>query len=467
MIGDVRGFYAALGVDLPDRGGAWMNIRCFNPGHDHDRNPSCGVNLEHGGFKCHGCGESGSAYGAAVLLGMAPRDAAELCKRHGLGSWDDDPQGGEGGATPSNNRATAQPPIGCTIEQYAQAKQVPVEFLRSIGISDYVDSRWPGARVLRIPYRDREGNEAAVRIRCTLAGGRFLWRKGSKPLLYGLERLDAAKEVVIVEGESDCHTLWHQGIAAVGLPGANNWKEERDAGQLAGADRIYVVVEPDKGGDAVMGWLSRSAIKDRAWVVSLGQHKDPSGLHLADPDRFPERFREALDSAEPWRELASRYEDAERREAGEMCAELAEAPRILDVLARDAASAGVTGEGRNIRLVYLVITSRLLDRLSSIVVKGQSSSGKSWTVQAVVRFFSESACYEMTAASEHALVYDKEPLQHRTLVVYEASGLESEKFSYIVRSLLSEGRLRYPTVMKRDGELETVMSAGSSWETTG
>jgi hypothetical protein len=63
----------------------------------------------------------------------------------------------------------------------------------------------------------------------------------------------------------------------------------------------------------------------------------------------------------------------------------------------------------------------------------------------------------MTAASEHALVSDREPLQHRTLVVYEASGLESEKFSYIVRSLLSEGRLRYPTVIKRDGELETVM----------
>ena len=64
----------------------------------------------------------------------------------------------------------------------------------------------------------------------------------------------------------------------------------------------------------------------------------------------------------------------------------------------------------------------------------------------------------MTAACEHALIYDDEPLAHRVLVIYEASGLESDKFSYIVRSLLSEGRLRYPTVMKKDGELKTVGS---------
>ena len=63
----------------------------------------------------------------------------------------------------------------------------------------------------------------------------------------------------------------------------------------------------------------------------------------------------------------------------------------------------------------------------------------------------------MTAASEHSLIYDDEPLRHRVLVIYEASGLESDKFSYIVRSLLSEGKLRYPTVVKRDGELKTVM----------
>ena len=312
--------------------------------------------------------------------------------------------------------------------------------------------------MLRIPYRDREGLEPAVRIRFALAGrDRFVWRKGSKPQLYGLDRLDRGGEIALVEGESDCHTLWHHGIAALGLPGANGWKEPRDAARLAEIERIYVVVEPDTGGDAVMGWLAQSAIRDRAWIVDLGEHKDASGLYLADPDRFKHNWQEALERAEPWRALASRKETAERRKAAERCAELAHKDRILDVFAEEVAEAGLAGEETNAKIVYLELTSRLFERIASVAVKGQSASGKSWIVQRVVRFFPESACYEMTAASEHALIYDDEPLTHRVLVIYEASGLESDKFSYIVRSLLSEGRLRYPTVQKRDGELKTVM----------
>ena len=72
----------------------------------------------------------------------------------------------------------------------------------------------------------------------------MLWRKGSKTCLYGLWRLEElhgcavvgggdtplAPQVVLVEGESDSHTLWHHGIPALGLPGAGNWRESRDAG---------------------------------------------------------------------------------------------------------------------------------------------------------------------------------------------------------------------------------------------
>jgi hypothetical protein len=227
---------------------------------------------------------------------------------------------GVGGSNPSDDRAYVHTP-GCTLEAHAKAKALPVEFLSSLGVSDFKHSVLK-ITVLRIPYRDGEGVERAVRIRRELhkraEGGdeRFLWKKGSKPLLYGLDRLDNANEVVIVEGESDCHVLWLHGIAALGLPGANSWKEERDAQHLAGIERIFVIVEPDKGGEGVMGWLARSAIKDRAWIVMLGGHEDPSELHIDDPGRFEERFRGALDQAEPWREVASRYDDAERRELG-------------------------------------------------------------------------------------------------------------------------------------------------------
>jgi hypothetical protein len=31
---------------------------------------------------------------------------------------------------------------------------------------------------------------------------------------------------VLVEGERDCHTLWHHGVEALGISGASNFKEE-------------------------------------------------------------------------------------------------------------------------------------------------------------------------------------------------------------------------------------------------
>jgi hypothetical protein len=50
--------------------------------------------------------------------------------------------------------------------------------------------------------------------------------------------------------------------------------------------------------------------------------------------------------------------------------------------------------------------------------------------------------------SEHALAYSQEPLRHRFLVLYEAEGMNAKFTSYLIRSLLSEGRIRYETVDK-------------------
>jgi hypothetical protein len=57
--------------------------------------------------------------------------------------------------------------------------------------------------------------------------------------------------------------------------------------------------------------------------------------------------------------------------------------------------------------------------------------------------------------SERALAYGEEPLSHRILILYEAAGLTSDFASYLIRSLLSEGRLRYETVEKTSSGLRT------------
>lgn len=453
-------FYTELDVDVPDRAG-WVDVRCFNPDHD-DRHASCSVHSEHGGFRCHACAAKGSAYDAAVLLGKSPGDAAELCKQHGLGEWDDHARGG-GGSRPSDRAATVQPP-SLTLDVYAAAKGLPAAFLRDLGVTDYKDSRFP-QRVLRIPYRDMEGREPALRIRKELhkrvdgVDERFLWRKGSKPLLYGLWRLDACRQaghVVLVEGESCAQTCWHHGIPALGLPGANSWRDDRDAEHLEGIEQVYVLIEPDTGGEAVLGWLAKSSIRDRAWLVELDGHKDASELHLADPDRFREQFDAALEAAEPWRERAAALQTAESRDAFEECATLARSPRILDVLERDLRRAGLAGEEKLGQIVYLAATSRLLEQIVSVAVKGPSAAGKSYVVRRVLEFVPDSAFHALTGMSERSLAFSEEPLEHRMLVLYEAAGMTGDWASYLIRSLLSEGHLRYEISEKdADGRMRT------------
>src|SRR5438552_12335922 len=125
---------------------------------------------------------------------------------------------------------------------------------------------------------------------------------------------------------------------------------------------------------------------------------------------------------------------------------LAHEPRILDRIAAELAQAGLVGEERAAKLVYLVLTSRFLDRPLCAVINGQSSGGKNFVTDQVLALFPASAFYRLTGMSERALAYGTEPLSHRVLVVAEAAGLTGGVGAYLMRSLISEGRLRYETV---------------------
>src|SRR5262249_2591038 len=126
---------------------------------------------------------------------------------------------------------------------------------------------------------------------------------------------------------------------------------------------------------------------------------------------------------------------------------LASEERILDRFADEVRRIGLVGEERAAKLLYLALTSRLLERPVSVVVKAPSAAGKSYLVDTELRFLPDSAYYTITGMSEKALVYSDEPLRHRFLVIFEAAGLAGEGFApYLLRSLLSEGELRYETV---------------------
>jgi hypothetical protein len=411
------------------RSGKGWTAKC--PAHE-DKQNSLSIHHRDGKWllKCHaGCGWEA----VVAALGVGPSDLF-------------DSNGGKGANYPPINRATAQP-AGLTLERYAEAKALPVSFLKECGLSNTIVA---GRPVVRIPYLGAGGEELALRFRVALDGDRFRWKSGSKPCLYGLNRLGearAARRVTLLEGESDVHTLWHHCIPAIGVPGADNWREDRDAKCLDGIETIYIVIEPDKGGQKVRKWLAQSAIRARAKLVQLPA-KDPSAMHTADPAEFKEAWQAALLRAIPWAAI----EEKEHKEAWNACADLARAENILTEFDRALETVGLVGERRVAKLIYLAVTSRLLDRPVSIAVKGPSSDGKSFTVESVLRFFPGEAFHALTAMSDRALAYSTEPLKHRHLVIYEAAGMASDFATYLIRSLLSEGRLRYETVEKtRDG----------------
>ncbi len=361
--------------------------------------------------------------------------------------------------TPRETTATVQPSSqgGCTLIEYAEAKRLPIEFLHECSLKDVT---YAGKPVVRIPYFDENGIEGAIRFRVALyktedSDQRFKWRKGSKLMLYGLVRINFARQasyVVLVEGESDCHTLWFHNIPALGLPGANNWNEQRDATFLDGIETIYIIDEGDNGGQAIRKWLSVSCIRGRVRLVRLDNVKDPSDLYCADPAAFLDEWGKALSKAKPWPEVRQAEAEAEKEGAWSKCAELAGKPRILDQFAETLKSCGVAGEVRIAKVIYLSVTSRLLNHPVSLAIKGPSSSGKSFITEKTLSFFPERAYYALSAMSERALAYSVEPLSHRMLVIYEAAGIRGEFVTYLVRSLLSEGCVRYETVEKtKDG----------------
>jgi hypothetical protein len=128
--------------------------------------------------------------------------------------------------------------------------------------------------------------------------------------------------------------------------------------------------------------------------------------------------------------------------------DLIDCPDILARFGTEVESAGLVGETNNAKILYLTLTSRLFERPVSIAIKGVSSGGKSVTVERVLEFFPPAAYSVRTGLSEKALIYSDEDFRHRTLVIYEAAGMNSDMLSYLIRTLLSEGRLVYELVEK-------------------
>lgn len=330
-----------------------------------------------------------------------------------------------------------------SLAAYAEAKRLPVDFLKS---TFAVTERKRGDRVsLRMPYLDHDGKEVCVRYRIAMDGDKFRWAKGSKLSLYGLWLLDpTATDVVLVEGESDAQTLHYHGIPVLGVPGAQNWKPAW--AEHVKDKTVFAWQEPDDAGAAFVAKIGKD-IPDLRVIVAPEGYKDISAAHIAGED-VPALVARLKAGARPYAELQAATLDQAAKEAERAAGDLLSSPSILAEFGALCERLGLKGEDRNAKLLLLALVTRFLERPVSVAVKGPSSGGKSFTVETVLKCFPPSAYYALSSMSERALAYSEEPLSHRFLVLYEAAGMAGDFATYLIRTLLSEGCIRYETVEK-------------------
>ena len=266
--------------------GQEYSYHCPDPKH-LDRHPSLQINHGKNVWMCGPCDASGNAWQLAAFIGhLDPNDksaVASWLKGHGLLK-------GQNGSGPA-----------ITVDDLARDKRLPADFLSELGLKNVAEG-------VLIPYGHRNGSPAPrdrVRTaRVAREGSRWDVREG--PIVpYGLERLSEAQNdgfLVMVEGESDCWTLWHHGFPALGIPGAMMTKVLRSE-HVAGIRAVYIFQEPERAGEKFVAGVSKRLMEvgwqGRVLVVTLDRFKDPNDLHKASPAEFKQKFQAALDAARP------------------------------------------------------------------------------------------------------------------------------------------------------------------------
>jgi hypothetical protein len=159
----------------------------------------------------------------------------------------------------------------------------------------------------------------------------------------------------------------------------------------------------------------------------------------------------ALTQAQSEEELQQSQKELAR--LTDLARNLLDNPAVLHDAVHAVEDLGVVGERKNIALVHLLVRSRALSRPINLEINSPSSSGKTFLANSVLQLEDPTAYYEMTAGSERALVYLNEPLEHRILYVQEPEGLATGVGAAALKSLVWDGRLRYDTVVKEEGDL--------------
>lgn len=129
---------------------------------------------------------------------------------------------------------------------------------------------------------------------------------------------------------------------------------------------------------------------------------------------------------------------------------------ILERMLETTNRAGVVGEEINRKALFLATISRLKSDSISIIYKGQSSSGKSFVTNTVMRMVPKDHLKSLSFLTPKALVHSKHDLSSCVLFIQEQQG--GEQSDYSIRTLLSEGEISISIPIKNPttNDFETV-----------
>jgi hypothetical protein len=203
------------------------------------------------------------------------------------------PRNEPGGNAGNGSSAKAARDVFRTVAELARGRRLPLDFLADkMGLADL-----PGGGI-SVPYFDEAGNDLFIRERDNpKRRDRFYQPAGVSLVPYGLWRLKSACKAhirYVVEGESDCWAGWFHGLPCLGLPGSNSPKC-LTAEHLQEVETLYVLREPDKGGEAFIPGVQKR-LRAIGWTGDAFELRMPDGLkdlaelHVDDPDRFLQRL---------------------------------------------------------------------------------------------------------------------------------------------------------------------------------
>jgi hypothetical protein len=168
------------------------------------------------------------------------------------------------------------------------------------------------------------------------------------------------------------------------------------------------------------------------------------------------RVLDGLVEAKRPREKKSSKVEFDPDELKRVASHIIEHPNILSLFGQEFSKV-VAGEAVNGKLLYLVATSRLLDKTMNAAIKGTSAGGKSEIRKRVLEFFPPESVVSFTSLSEKSLIFHDGDFAHKILSMGEATATDEQSFQdYLLRELMSEGCIRHSTAQKVGNEIKTV-----------